>query len=112
MRFVNRVPDSDVRHYWQLIDDLGLPNAPIGPKLEGQLVDFMTNSRHLHLNLDGMLDTLDAMKLKELLKLGEQGTLVPQNITRWEFFQVWTKFKHKATFYFNGTAVDLADFLK
>lgn len=112
MRFADKVDDNNVRHYWQLIDEMGLPNAAVGKQLEGQLLDFMKNSKHIHLNLDGMLDTLDAAKLKEILKLGEQGTRVPQNITRWEFLQVWAKFRDKATFYFDGKAVDLTDLLQ
>ena len=112
MRFADKVDDTNVRHYWQLIDEMGLPNAAVGRQLEGQLLDFMKNSKHIHLNLDGILDTLDSAKLKEILKLGEQGTRVPQNITRWEFLQVWSKFRDKATFYFDGEAVDLTDLLK
>ena len=111
MRFADKVDDTNVRHYWQLIDQRGLPNATVGKQLERQLLGFMTEAKHLHLNLDGMLDTLDADKLKELLKLGEQGTRFSQNITRWEFFQVWSKFRNKATFYFDGKAVDLSNLL-
>lgn len=80
--------------------------------MEEQLLDFMKNSKHIHLNLDGMIDKIDTTKLKVILKLGEQGTRVPQNITRWEFLQVWSKFRDKATFYFDGKTIDLTELLK
>jgi hypothetical protein len=108
-RFAGKVDGKD---YFQLIDEFGLPNGALGRQLEEQLLDFMKNSKHIHLNLDGMIDKIDTTKLKVILKLVEQGTRVPQNITRWEFLQVWSKFRDKATFYFDGKAIDLTELLK
>jgi len=112
MRFADNVDDTNVQHYWQIIDELGLPNAAVGKELEQQLLNFMSDSKRIHFNLDGMLDTLDPGKLQDILELGAQGTRVPQNITRWEFRQVWTKHRGKAKFYFEGKPVDLSGLLQ
>ena len=110
-RFRDKLDDSSVLHYWEIIGKKGMPNAPVGAQLERQLVDFMGEAKHLHMNLDGVVVSLDRASLQTVLRLGEGGTAIPQNTTRWEFFQVWNNFRGKATFYFDGKDVDLTKFL-
>ena len=39
---------------------------------------------------------------------GEFGSAIPQNVTNWEFHQVWNTFRDKATFYWKSKVIDLA----
>ena len=89
-----------------------MPNAQVGTELEKQLLGFMKNSKEIHFNLDGMTKTLTPECLKSMIKFGEPGTRFGQNVTRWEFSQVWTHFRGKATFYFEGKPVDISQLLK
>lgn len=95
--------------YWDLIARRNLEAAIPGPQLEKQLLDFMTEAEHIHFNLDGVLNGLDKISIDKLVTNGNRGTRFFENVTRWEFAQVWTKFRSKTTFYFNGKPVDLSN---
>ena len=109
-RFAARLKDPIGKNFWEISTARGInPNLVFrGPKLESQLIVFMKDAKQIKMNLDGLtagFGPFGKESLETILKLGKKGTLVDQNITRWEFFQVWTNFRDKAQFFYKGKDV-------
>jgi hypothetical protein len=106
--------------YPELVARKGVTAAETGPQLEAQLRSFMQEAEHIHFQLDGMLANGQATQLTirqkqhvlDVLARGKEFGVRPGNVTNWEFNEVWTKFRDKATFYFKGKKVDLVEILK
>jgi hypothetical protein len=120
-RFAGKVSsERDVLAYPQVVARKGVEAAETGPALEAQLRSFMREAEHIHFQLDGMLARGQATQLTvrqkqhvlDVLAQGREFGVRPGNITNWEFHEVWTNYRDKATFYFKGKKVDLAEIVK
>src|SRR5262249_20909406 len=120
-RFAEKIiSDNDVLAYPELVARNGVAAAETGPALEAQLRSFMQEAEHIHFQLDGMLANGQATQLTirqkqhvlDVLAQGKEFGVRPGNIANWELNEVWTNFQNKATFYFKGKKVDLAEILK
>lgn len=119
-RFAKKVTDPhEVLAYPEVVARKGLRPAEVGPELEVQILSLMREAEHIHFQLDGMigrghgkrLQPRQVQSLREALARGEFGTAIPNNVTNWEFYQVFHNFRAKASCYWKSKVVDLSNAL-
>ena len=80
-RFIGKLNNPNVKHYWQLIKERGWENARTAQLLTKQLTTMMKETKHIHMNLDGLLGEISEESIKHLLKKGSLG-IQNKNITK------------------------------
>ena len=73
--------------------------------IKNRIVKMMKTADDLHINLNGMDNFGEFHDIVDLFEAGQMGPHVPDNITNWEAWTAFSKFRKKTQFYYNGNNV-------